>query len=203
MTQKELKEKYMEIIKTEVWINNPKMQEFARKNIGYIVELSNGKIICLEKPQIEKDFCFGYGLYGLSDDEGMERASKLVDKAETDMKYFKDANLCEINRRIERLQEILIHSDIYEVWTKPVYYGQPDNSSLVGYRILEYSDSPDRNADEPNGKGPNGMERIYRADIECILDGLVENKTLFEKRLNTYLKRYGLSKVNAWTYLRD
>lgn len=25
----------------------------------------------------------------------------------------------------------------------------------------------------------------------------------FEKRLKTYLKRYGTSKLNIWTYLRD
>ena len=53
-TQKELKDLYMEIIKAEVWPKSPKMQEFARKQVGYIIELSNGKIICVDKPSIKK-----------------------------------------------------------------------------------------------------------------------------------------------------
>ena len=44
---------------------------------------------------------------------------------------------------------------------------------------------------------------IGEADIQAIIDGLEVVKKQFEKRLNTYLKRYGLSKLNVWTYLRD
>ena len=54
MNQKELKEKYMNIIKTEVWQNDEHMQEFARKECEYVVELSNGNIIDIDKPRIEK-----------------------------------------------------------------------------------------------------------------------------------------------------
>ena len=59
--QKELKEKYMNIIKTEVWQNSERMQEYARKECEYVVELSNGNIIDIEKPRIEKKFLFRYG----------------------------------------------------------------------------------------------------------------------------------------------
>ena len=47
-TQKELKDLYMEIVKTEVWPNSLTMQEYSRKKAAYIVELSSGKIICLD-----------------------------------------------------------------------------------------------------------------------------------------------------------
>ena len=60
--QKELKEKYMNIIKTEVWQNDEHMQEYARKECEYVVELSNGNIIDIEKPRIEKNFN-GHKLY--------------------------------------------------------------------------------------------------------------------------------------------
>ena len=39
MNQKELKEKYMSIIKTEVWQNDEHMQEYERKECEYVVEL--------------------------------------------------------------------------------------------------------------------------------------------------------------------
>ena len=42
MTQKELEQKYMQIIKTQVYPHNKEMQEYSRKKCGYIVELSYG-----------------------------------------------------------------------------------------------------------------------------------------------------------------
>ncbi len=201
-TQKELKDLYMEIVKAEVWAKSPKMQEFERKQVGYIIELSNGKIICLDKPSIEKDFCFGYGIYGITTDEEMKAASAACRRAEEDVHYFKEKNLQNIDTEIRQIQEALA-SDFYEVWVKPAYLGQPDDSKLVRYRILDDYESPDYDKDEPDGKGPNGMQKLCKADVERILDGLYERRKLFEKRLNTYLKRYGLSKVTTWTFLRD
>lgn len=58
MTQKELKEMYMNIIKTEVW-EDEHMQNFAKKQCAYVVQFSNGDIVDIEKPSIKKDFCFG------------------------------------------------------------------------------------------------------------------------------------------------
>ena len=60
MTQKELKEMYMNIIKTEV-CEDEHMQNFAKKQCAYVVQFSNGDIVDIEKPSIKKDFCFGAG----------------------------------------------------------------------------------------------------------------------------------------------
>ena len=51
MTQKELKEMYMNIIKTEVW-EDERMQNFAKKKCAYVVQFSNGDITDIEKPSI-------------------------------------------------------------------------------------------------------------------------------------------------------
>lgn len=40
-------------------------------------------------------------------------------------------------------------------------------------------------------------------DKHLIIEGLELEKASFIKRLNTYLKRYGLSKVRTWSYLVD
>ena len=42
-----------------------------------------------------------------------------------------------------------------------------------------------------------------KSDIQKILNILAEELQKFVKRLNTYLKRYGLSKVHSWSYWRD
>ena len=53
MTQKELKEMYMNIIKTEVW-EDEHMQNFAKKKCAYVVQFSNGDIADIEKPSIKR-----------------------------------------------------------------------------------------------------------------------------------------------------
>ena len=40
-------------------------------------------------------------------------------------------------------------------------------------------------------------------EVKMVKDAVERQKAKFTKRLNSYLKRYGLSKVNAWSYLRD
>ena len=54
-TQEELMNKYMNIVKTELWKDNTRRQERARKECAHIVEFSNGNIVVLEKPILKKD----------------------------------------------------------------------------------------------------------------------------------------------------
>lgn len=198
-TQKELKDLYMEIINAEVWPKSPKMQEFARKQVGYIIELSNGKIICLDKPSIEKDFCFGYGMYLRSTDEEEDRAFSMAQKAETDPSYFLEQNLRNLNLRIEQLRNVVDWQK--EVYIYVNYCGQPADSDLVSYTITDIFEGPKLRPEY--WKRYEGLQKIGEDDIQRIIHGLEEAKKAFEKRLNTYLKKYGLSKLNVWTYLVD
>jgi hypothetical protein len=40
-------------------------------------------------------------------------------------------------------------------------------------------------------------------DRLAILEGLKREREKFDKRLQTYLKRYGTSKIRTWTYWAD
>ena len=56
--------------------------------------------------------------------------------------------------------------------------------------------------------GFNKIIFIIRKDIEEDFREVIGNRIeevakKFMKRLNTYLKRYGLEKLNVWTYCRD
>lgn len=198
-TQKELKDLYMEIIKAEVWPKSPKMQEFARKQVGYIIELANGKIICVDKPSIKKDFCFGYGMYLRSTDEEEDIAFSMAQKAETDPSYFLEQNLRNFNLRIEQLRSVVGWKK--EVYIFANYCGQPADSSLVSYTITDIFEGPKLRPE--CWKRYEGLQKLGDEDIQRIINGLEEAKKAFEKRLNTYLKKYGLSKLNVWTYLVD
>ena len=47
------------------------------------------------------------------------------------------------------------------------------------------------------------LRKLDKEDIQLIIDGLEIVLKNFEKRLDTYLKKYGLSKIQTWTYLVD
>lgn len=197
--QKKLKEKYMDIICKEVWVDSVQMQEYARKKCEYVVELSNGTIIDIDKPSIEKNFCFGYGMYARSTDEEVASADVLAEHAKTNTEYFIQENMKQITDNIVILKEALVENT--EVYTFVRYYGAPDTSKLMGWKCCKIWDNPDN---EPlKWSNLRTIRKLGKDDIQCIIDGYEEVGKRFQKRLQAYLKRYGLSKLNVWTYLRD
>ena len=198
-TQKELKEKYMDIIKKEVWESNEHMQKYAMKECAYVVELSNGNIISLDKPRIEKNFCFGMGMYATYTDEEFKAAEEMAEKARTDVNYFISENMKQIREKIDCLNEALENKR--EVYTCVSYTGQPDDSELVAYSCVRICDNPEY---APyRWANLKAVKKLSNEDIQAIIDGLNEVSKKFMKRLNTYLKKYGLEKLNVWTYCRD
>jgi len=194
--QAELKARYMDIICNEVW-KTERMQEYARKNIGYIVELENGDITDIEKPRIETSFCFGFGMYGIDPDgEGQKRASDMEQHARTNESYFINENLKDINGMIEALED-----DSYHFYKFLHYTGQISGSKLKAVRYCRLGNTPEYNP----GMWSNliDLEELTDKERAALLNGYIEVKKAFTKRLNTYLKRYGLSKLNTWTYLVD
>lgn len=196
MTQTDLKEKYMKIIRTEVWPSSTRMQEYSEKEFYYGVELANGDIYVIQRPEIKKDFCFGYGMNGICDDEDMDRAGNMAHHAATNEEYFIKQNLEEFDRKISLLMD-----SRYVGYKYCAYSGQKHGSKLKTYTMSHLCDGPEYNPSHWNRLVD--VERLTEDEIRALIDGYGVAKGMFTKRLNTYLKRYGLSKVNTWTYLRD
>ena len=57
--QQALKARYAALLAAEVW-KDQKMVDYCVKKTARIVELSDGALICIEKPAIRTRFCFGY-----------------------------------------------------------------------------------------------------------------------------------------------
>lgn len=187
--QKELKQRYAEILAAEVWSNDQSMVDFCVKEAAYIVELENGDILPIKKPRIEKDFCFGYS-DSRYDTEDYDRANEMAAHAKSGVSYFIEQNMKDINHAIAIL-EGAEHSS-WDYYVCIPYSGQPKDSklkSLCGYYWHQ-------------DKAQNG-KKLEGADRQRVLDGYKAVKASFEKRLQSYLKRYGLSKVRSWSYWQD
>ena len=197
-TQKELKELYKEELK-KVW-DDLEMVDYCSKKAAYIIE-HNGKLYEIEKPNIKKDFCFGYGFNGGSTEEEENNAFNMEELARTKTDYFIEENLKDIDWWLKKLNEILKNMRLnwvegsHPIWmigTKEHYYNQPSDCLLSAYTVV------DTFRDGFDGELCTDTELL-----EKLIAGYETVKTEFIKRLNSYLKRYGLSKLNTWTYLRD
>ena len=198
MTQKELKAVYTEELK-KAW-STENMVKHCSKNTAFVIE-HKGALYGIEKPSIETRFCFGYGMNGISDDEDRNMAENMVDKASRNKEYFINQNLHDINLWIDRLNEMLENMVLnwaegsyprYLVETGKKYYSQFEDCKLRYYCIVDTFNGTNR--------GEICMDTEL---IKKLITGYEQVKTEFTKRLNTYLNRYGLSKVEPWSYLRE
>ena len=85
-----------------------------------------------------------------------------------------------------------INDDRYQVYKRTHYMRQQTDCKLV-----------DLDWRQPWDQIPEGHEQLTDAEKNAILYGVEVVKEQFKKRLNTYLKRYGLTKIHSWTYLSD
>lgn len=188
-TQKELKQIYSDILASEVWKGDSKMVDFCLKEAAYIVELENGDIVVIEKPRIETRFCFGYS-DSRYDTEDYDRANDMAEHAKRSQEYFLEQNLDGINKTIGQMEGTIPSS--FEWRLRVPYTGQPEGSKLKSLGAYYWSDEHAKQFPEISG-----------ADLQRVIDGYKIVKADFEKRLNTYLKRYGMSKVKTWSYWQD
>lgn len=166
-----------------VWGEGTKMSSWAVGNTsGYIV--MRDTIIVADKPSIQTRFCFGYGIYN-DYDEVQARCTA----ARHDEGRFIQVNLsdCAARRNLERLDKYV------PLLRGRLYRDQPDGCRL-GY--IEFVCPIDVNDSDRDCILTDDERARYREFLEAEV-------AKFEKRLHAYLKRYGLSKCDFWTYWQD
>lgn len=178
-----------EIVKAYVessW-ETPKFVNWMVNKTSEYVILDNDMCILLEKPYIKTDFCFGYSL-STYDSESYDNAGRMARAAEKDAEYFISENLK--NSNLEKADEYVAYQQ-YGKGKLSFYISKKLYDTLkVRGELWKYA-----NCGEPYFLSDAENEKLNEA-----IDRANES---FKKRLNTYLKKYGLSKINTWTYWQD
>lgn len=148
------------------------------KEADLSIETSQG-LFFIDKPKIKTRFCFGYDSQG----RGLKSAYELAHKAEKDVEYFKKENLKELNENIQLLKS---EKEIY----CNNYYGS-GKSNIKSWSC--------------NSKNwIKGTPEVVTEETRTLLIEMYEEELKsLSKRLDTYLKKYGLSKIYTWTYCAD
>lgn len=170
----------------KVWGNDQKMVEWCIKNHSGI-KLSDGKVIMFDKPNIDTNFCFGYSTCGQGP-EYDECMNTYNDYQNHKAEWFILSNLQQYDRmyRLPEIEEDLVLSrSCGDIWNF--------------YWVSEY-------------RMPSFLDRNFRMefvvsknenDIDLIKRAISAHKQQFVKRLESYVKRYGTSKLRSWTYWMD
>ena len=114
--------------------------------------------------------------------------------AKTKESYFLSENLKDITELLENLKRK--DSETY------IYQNQYRNGVVNIYEVVSFSMYSDS---ERYFSINRHLEYIKASpeDLKIIISAIENEKEKFEKRLKTYLKRYGLTKLKTWTYWQD
>lgn len=197
--EKTLLEEYMKEYE-KVWSGDKSMLDYCRKQFSGAVRLQNGGILYFAKPSIDNRFCFH--------DEGPQYdfyKHMMADKETRLRDYFLKENLAPYDNDIKRLSDKRewadgrLHTDGGKTLyiQRASYSGETAPLNLWRYIALDNWEVQARPSFYPN------TEPMTDADRKTILEGVRRERAKFEKRLNTYLKRYGVSKIHTWTYWAD
>lgn len=176
----------------KIYEADSKMHKYCVGKASDAVALDCGILFIFDKPRIEKNFCFGYRLSS-QDSEEYDEANELAHDSKCDGgKYFKAQNLAQFVRFAEKLEEVAENPSNYFVI--PSYSGNVNVCShfedACRYRYYY-------------GKLPENARLLTANDVENLKQVNESERQKFKKRLNTYLNKYGTSKLRAWSYWVD
>ena len=189
---------------------DPRMVDYCTNKVASVAVLpTTGEIITFDKMSIETRFCFGESGYDAED------ARKMAAHARTSCDYFKEENMRAFKQWLDNLEDARALEGRYVLTISGrVYTGQTEDCRLRYIRLERISkviddlggsaflaDLPGQTVTE------NGSGRKYRIataeELEAITNACKQAAAAHEKKVDAYLKRYGTSKVHAWTYWRD
>lgn len=186
-------------IQAGFWGKNSKMVDYCIKNADCVVDMADGLLYEIERPDIKKDFCF-------DDSYDYEGACEMAQHARTSQDYFRNENMAQVERQIEWWKELkerasLRYADDYN---RPMFMAEHGGSDAQRAAIGDCLVFATLNGEHYRFNENDCLCRwITPEDCDRVLAALEGTKERFAKRVDAYLKRYGMDKVNSWHYWGD
>ncbi len=168
---------------------NGRIADSAAKATSGFIEIG-GVVVTEDKPAIQTSFWFGE--HGLED-----RTQEAADASES-VEYFVRENLggCRAKRTLDVIDgktPTAYHHPVI-IWGE--YLGQPETCRLGRVAFA--------NCNGETWRGGEVQGRMMEPEeVQRYREFLTDEVAKFEKRLKTYLKRYGLEKCSYSTYWAD
>ena len=201
----------------DAWKGSQRMIDYCMKQVDVLVQLDNGMIIEVEKEPIEKSFCFGYSC-SRYDTESFDAAGRMAHHAKTSEDYFREQNLQYLQSWIDELDGENDYTTFFYLLRK--YNSQSEDNKLHSFCSCRFYTFLDSMGGSYNCDGIKGtfIRPLYFStpltpdmeiyiptdkDLADIRQGYAVALEKRKKRVDQYLKKYGLKNVRTWTYWQD
>ena len=170
---------------SEIWDSH--MTDYEMKETELFIRVANGFFLPFEKPSMKTDFCFGYNtdFSGHECSDAQRRRENFLKSASA----FKTRNLEEIDGELEELK-----NEDNKVF---IYCKYMNGGKIAAYQVCNMWSTSPRLCDNTEYWEASTEER------KSIVASLTQIRASFEKRIDSYLKKYGTSKLRTWTYWID
>lgn len=175
----------------KIW-NDEHMRNYCLKTVSNCVRTSFGCLVTFDKPKIETRFCFGYH-DSMTDTESYDAANDAC-KNFGEKQFLKEnlADMREVLNLFEGKKKYSYQS------TKHLYFSRKySNSNIYSMAFLDEYDAKDK------AWKFDGLTKATDEDFQKCYAAQKQEYEKFEKRLKSYLKRYGTEKLKTWTYWAD
>lgn len=174
-TQSEDMKEFSELFKTWCYLDHT----------AEALKVDEKHFITFDKQDIEKSFCFGWSCQGGTTYE--EATDMCHNFSEAD---FKVGNLKRFdNKYIHRLKAI----EEKQIKLKREYVTSKESGAEIMYITTDRDVSGDMTLSVEDS---TRLREAYKQKVQDL-------RNEFEKRLDAYLKKYGLSNIRRWTYCAD
>ncbi len=209
-TDKKLLQEYAAFRATQYNSTNDWVSYFIKKT-GSVAKI-NGMYHTIEKPTIKTSFCFSYGMNGTSVGDDYIEADRQAEQAKRDIDGFMTENLEELLSEYNAIKYYVEkgkpldtadydsddRKNVYSRHQHQPYFNKPYEGEY-GFTYMTLGDC----LTYKRSRGEDSLVKMTVEDATIVLSQLEEIIETFKKRLNTYLKRFGLTKIRTWTYLSD
>lgn len=190
---KDVKAEYLQVNNLDI------KKSFDAKYYEFGLKFDN-HFLMFKKPTIQTRFCFGYGCNGIELDGDYEAAREQEKQINNDKQKFINENLKELNKNIKDLQKFIDNffdnkNSCFSCRYNKIFICKNSYGHLA---YLAWSFNFDNIRDKEAI-----IKEATKEDLLLIIEVYKQQVENFKKRLNTYLKKYGLSKLHTWTYLSD
>ena len=170
----------------KVWGDDTRMNTYCNNKVKNAVEMHDGSIVLFENPAIENHFYFGYSDrgQGISYDDNNKRI-EFIEKNK--LSYFYRHNLKNCFSKLFKI-------NVNNVYRKAYLCKNYDESNIcIVHMYTDY---------EFNHLTFKPVE-MTEADIIAYNAVIKTERKRFATRLNSYIKRYGVSKIDIDSYWID
>ena len=176
-------------------INSSYNSDNPSKYYASYIETEDGKVCLVAKPlKIEKNFCFAEGRT-----RDISEAIELAEKAKRDRDHFisKNVQRAGYEEKIEKIKKVK-NGDMQAFFYTPT--DCKDGKGEVGIWFEENWKIGEDGLPSHKFISPSSFREVTDEELQAYKQAVLTAKDSLLKRLNTYLKRFGLSKVRTWTY---